>query len=314
MHSAGPLAERITLRTIRKMVARGRRFACLTCYDATTARWMERAGLPMLLVGDTLAETILGFDQTIFATMDVMVALTAAVRRGAPHALVMADMPFMSYQAEDAEALRNAARFMAEAGADLVKLEADRTLAPLVEKMARAGVPVVAHVGSRPQHAKLTGGYRSVGRTPREAMEVVADARALEAAGAAMLLVEAVPPEVSESIVTGARVPVIGCGAGPACHGQVIVLHDLLGLSDWQPKFAQPVADFGPRLVEAVKAWIDKVDRNDLGEHPYAMVAEDDARDASPPGVAGANGTAAPKSADAPTMRRLPPSTTAARS
>jgi len=263
---------RITLRTIRKMVAEGRRFACLTCYDATTARWMERAGLPMLLVGDTLAETVLGYDQTYYATMEAMVLLTAAVRRGAPRVMLMADMPFMSYQADEAEALRNAGRFMTQAGADLVKLEVDRSFAPLVEKMARAGIPVVAHIGSRPQQTKISGGYRSVGRTREEAMRLVADARALEAAGSVMLLIEATPAEVSEEIVRGATIPVMGCGAGTACHGQVIVLNDLLGLSDWQPPFAPPVADFGGELVKAVKTWIDKVDRNDLGEHPYTMV------------------------------------------
>ena len=266
---------RITLRTIRKMVAEGRRFACLTCYDATTARWMERAGLPMLLVGDTLAETVLGYDQTYYATMEAMVLLTAAVRRGAPRVMLMADMPFMSYQADEAEALRNAGRFMTQAGADLVKLEVDRSFAPLVEKMARAGIPVVAHIGSRPQQTKISGGYRSVGRTREEAMRLVADARALEAAGSVMLLIEATPAEVSEEIVRGATIPVMGCGAGPACHGQVIVLNDLLGLSDWQPPFAPPVADFGGELVKAVKTWIDKVDRNDLGEHPYTMVKPD---------------------------------------
>src|SRR5690606_4766000 len=228
------------MRTIRRIVDQGGRFACLTCYDATTARWLERAGLPMLLVGDTAAEMIFGFDQTYFATMDLLVALTAAVRRGAPNTMVMADMPFMSYQADDAEALRNAGRFLTEGGADLVKVEADRSFAPLIEKMTRAGVPVVAHVGSRPQHTKLHGGYKSTGRTPEEADEVVADARALERAGAVMLLVEAVPAEVSARIVEGSRVPVMGCGAGPACHGQVVVLHDLLGLTDWQPRFATP--------------------------------------------------------------------------
>ncbi len=275
------LNARVTLRTIRKMMVEGRRFACLTCYDATTARWMERAGLPMLLVGDTLAEMVLGHDQTYYAGMDIMVALTAAVRRGAPNVMLMADMPFMSYQADDAEALRNAARFMTQAGADLVKVEVDRSFAPLVEKMARAGIPVVAHIGSRPQQTKLAGGYRSVGRTPEEAMRLIADARALEAAGAVMLLVEATPAEVAHEIVQGSTIPVIGCGAGPACHGQVIVLHDLLGLTDWQPKFAQPVADFGHELVKAVKTWMDKVDRNDLGEHPYQMV-KPDGHDAAP--------------------------------
>src|SRR5690606_39148248 len=133
-------------------------------------------------------------------------------------------------------------------------------------------VPVVAHVGSRPQHTKLHGGYKSTGRTPEEADEVVADARALERAGAVMLLVEAVPAEVSARIVEGSRVPVMGCGAGPACHGQVVVLHDLLGLTDWQPRFATPVTNLGERLMEAARIWMDKVARNDLGEHPYKMI------------------------------------------
>jgi len=268
------LGKRVTLRTIRRVMERGERFAMLTCYDATMARWLERAGLPMILVGDTAAEMVEGFDQTLYADMDFMVRLTAGVRRGAPKVLLMADMPFMSYQAGDGEAMHNAARFMKEAGADLVKLEVDRTNGPLVEKMARAGIPVVAHIGSRPQQTKLTGGYRSVGRTVEEARGMIADARALEAAGAIMLLIEATPAEVTAEIVKGSELPVIGCGAGPACHGQVIVLHDLLGLTDWQPKFAQPVAGIGEAIREAAEVWIDRIDRNELGEHPYHMVDE----------------------------------------
>lgn len=274
MSEPEPLTERVTLRTIRRIVARNERFACLTCYDATTARWLERAGLPMILVGDTLAEMVLGHDQTYYASMDVMVALTAAVRRGAPHVMLMADMPFMSYQADDAEALRNAGRFMSEAGADLVKLEVDASFAPLVEKMTRAGIAVVAHIGSRPQQTKLSGGYRSTGRTPEEATALVDAARRLEAAGAVMLLVEATPEEVAEAIVAAVKIPVIGCGAGPACHGQVIVLHDLLGLTDWQPRFAQPVTNLGEQIRDAAKVWIDRVSCNNLGEHPYKMVTD----------------------------------------
>jgi len=263
--------RRVTLRTIRRIVSEGNRFACLTCYDATIARWLSRAGLPMILVGDTLAEMILGYDQTYYATMDIMIPLTAAVRRGAPNVCLMADMPFMSYQADDREALHNAGRFMREAGADLVKFELDQSFAPLVEKLTRAGVPVVAHIGSRPQQTKLTGGYCSTGRTEVDAQRLMADAKALEDAGAIMLLVEATPAEVTEQIVLHANVPVIGCGAGPACQGQVIVLHDLLGLTDWQPKFAQPVTAVGEQIADAARIWIDRVDRNDLGEHPYHM-------------------------------------------
>ncbi|MFO0873079.1 MAG: 3-methyl-2-oxobutanoate hydroxymethyltransferase [Phycisphaerales bacterium] len=265
------LAASVTIRTLQRCRERGERFACLTCYDATTARWLERAGVPVLLVGDTAAEVILGLPGTIHAPLDFLVAITAAVKRGAPRSLVMADMPFMSYQADDADALRNAGRFMTEGLADVVKLELDRSFAPLIERMARAGVAVVAHVGSRPQRTKLRGGYGSSGRSAGEASAIVDDAVALADAGAALVLVEAVPAEVAAAIVARVSVPVIGCGAGPACHGQVVVLQDILGLTDWQPSFAAPMAHLGPHLVKAAGAWIDRVTRNDLGEHPYRM-------------------------------------------
>src|ERR1044071_3700066 len=142
-------SDPVTIRTIRDLVARAEAFACLTCYDATTARWLQRAGVHILLVGDTAAEMILGYTRTIDMPLDVLIALTAGVKRGAPRTMVMADMPFMSYQADDAEALRNAGRFMTEGLADIVKVEADATFAPLVAKMTRAGVPVCAHVGSK---------------------------------------------------------------------------------------------------------------------------------------------------------------------
>jgi 3-methyl-2-oxobutanoate hydroxymethyltransferase len=261
----------VTRRTIHRWVARGEPFACLTCYDASTARWLERAGVPVLLVGDTAAEMILGLPGTIHAPLDFLLTINAAVKRGAPGTLVMGDMPFMSYQADDAEALRNAGRFMTEGTADLVKLEVDGTFAPLVAKMARAGIPVVAHIGARPQTAKRSGGYRSVGRTRAEAQRLVDEAAAMEAAGAVMLLVGGCPNEVSRRIVAATSVPVIGCGGGPACHGQVVVLHDLLGLSEWQPPFAPPVSEGGSALVAAARRWIEKVRASDLGEHPYTM-------------------------------------------
>lgn len=270
---SGPdgLVSQITLRTLQRCRERGERFACLTCYDATTARWLARAGVPVLLVGDTAGEVILGLPGTIHTPLDFLIAITAAVKRGASKALVMADMPFMSYQADDAEALRNAGRFMTEGLADLVKLELDRSFAPLVARMTRAGVAVVAHIGSKPQHTKLRGGYVSAGRTATEARRVVDDAKALADAGASLVLVEAVPAEVAASIVSQVAVPVIGCGAGPACHGQVVVLQDILGLTDWQPSFAQPIAQLGSPLVEAAAKWTDRVRRNELGDHPYQM-------------------------------------------
>ena len=270
----GPIDKPITLRTIAKWVASGEKFASLTCYDATTARWLQQAGVPVLLVGDTAAEMILGHQSTIHAPLDFLIMLTAAVKRGAPNCFVIADMPFMSYQASDGEGLRNAGRFMTEGAADAVKLEVDRTFARLVEKMARAGVPVVAHIGARPQQSKLHGGYGSVGRTAEEAQRMVDDAIMMEKAGAVMLLIEACPNEVSQRITEMTKIPLIGCGGGPACHGQIVVLQDLLGLTSWQPSFAQPVTNLGENLIAAAHKWIENVrasDRGGLGEHPYKM-------------------------------------------
>lgn len=260
-----------TLKSIAKMARQGHRFACLTCYDATTARWLEAAGVHLLLVGDTAGEVVLGFPSTIHTPLDFLVTLTAGVKRGAPRTVVMADMPFMSYQADDAEGVRNAGRFMTEGLADIVKLEVDRSFAPLVAKMARAGIPVVAHIGSRPQHAKLHGGYYAAGKTAASALALVDDARAMIDAGASMLLVEAAPVEVTEEIVRVSTIPVIGCGAGPTCHGQVIVLHDLLGMTHWQPAFALPSAQVGQQIKEAASGWIERVASGDLGVHPYVM-------------------------------------------
>jgi 3-methyl-2-oxobutanoate hydroxymethyltransferase len=241
------------------MARDGPPFACLTCYDASSARWLERAGVPVLLVGDTAAEVVLGFDRTIDMPMDVLIALTAAVKRGAPRTFVMGDMPFLSYQVDPGEGVRNAGRFLTEGRADCVKIEADAGFAPLVEMMARAGVPVCAHVGSRPQRAGLSGGYGAAGRTPREAEQIVADAVALERAGAVLLLIEAVPADVTRAVLAATSVPVIGIGAGPDCHGQVLVLHDLVGLTDRPPVFAERVADLGRALADAGRAWVELV-------------------------------------------------------
>ncbi len=261
----------VTLRTIAKMAKQGEKFPCLTCYDATTARWLERSGIPLLLVGDTAAEMILGLPGTIHAPLDFLITINAAVKRGAPNTLVMADMPFMSYQADVADGIRNAGRFMTEGLADAVKIEVDRSVTDLVKKMARAGVPVVAHIGSLPQRAKMQGGYRSVGRTAKQAQAVVDDALALEEAGAVMLLLEACPNEVSARVVQETSIPVIGCGAGPACHGQIVVLQDLLGLTDWQPSFAKPITALGKQIIAAADQWIQMVKTSNLGEHPYKM-------------------------------------------
>lgn len=263
--------QRVTIQTLYQMAAAGTPFACLTCYDATTARWLERGGVPVLLVGDTAAEVILGFERTIDMPLEVLLALTAAVRRGAPTRLVMGDMPFLSYTTDDAEGIRNAGRFLTEGMADIVKVEADQTLAPLVRKMVRAGIPICGHVGSLPQRAALSGGYSSAGRTAAEAERIVEDAVALEDAGCSLLLVEAVPPEVTDAIMARTRVPLIGIGAGPACHGQVLVLQDLLGLSDRPPRFAEPADELGRKVALAGAEWVRRVAARQVGGQGYRM-------------------------------------------
>jgi 3-methyl-2-oxobutanoate hydroxymethyltransferase len=261
----------VTLRTLFRMAKDRTPFACLTCYDATTARWLERAGVPVLLVGDSAAEVILGFKRTIDMPLDFAVTLTAAVKRGAPNTVIMADMPFMSYHADDASTLRNAGRFMTEGQADCVKLEVDRSHAPLVEKLTRAGIPVVAHIGSKPQQAALKGGYSSAGRTEAEIEEIVSDAVALEQAGAVMLLVEAVPDQATDRILQSTSAPLIGIGAGTACHGQVLVVHDLLGLTDHPPRFAAAVATVGEAIKTAGEEWVRRVAARQIGGVRYEM-------------------------------------------
>ncbi len=275
----------MTLRTIRRMARVGEPFACLTSYDAVMARWLERAGVHVLLVGDTAAEMVLGFERTIDMPLDVLIALTAGVKRGAKSTLIMADMPFLSYQADDAEALRNAGRFMTEGCADVVKMEVDASFAPLVRKMTRAGIPICAHVGSRPQLAGLNGGYGSAGKTDREAASILKDAIELEKAGAVLLLVEAVPAEVTQRILEATTVPVIGIGAGTACHGQVLVVQDLLGMNDHVPRFAEPVARIGPAIEAAGREWVRRVRAREIGGALYHLKRDENTSQSESPRV-----------------------------
>ena len=293
--SVEPAARKpVTLRTLRAMAARGEPFACLTAYDATMARWLERGGVPVLLVGDSAAQVVLGFDRTLDMPLQVAIALTAAVKRGAPGTLVMADMPFASYHESEAQAVRNAARFMTEGLADVVKLEADASFAATVARLTRAGIPVCGHVGCRPQTVAVTGGYRIAGRTAEDAQRGVADAVALERAGAVLLLVEGVPDEVTRAIVAATTVPLIGIGAGTACHGQVLVIQDLLGLTDDPPRFAEAVVNLGPQIAQGAAEWARRVRAGNIGGQRYVMHPGEAAR-------FGIRGAAGPESTDAAT-------------
>lgn len=259
--------KRITLKTLRQWVTESKRFAMLTCYDATTAKLFWQAGVKVMLVGDSAGQVILGHDSTIPASMPFMLEITKAVRRGAPKALIMADMPFGSYQCGDDEAMKHAVAFLKEADADLVKLEVDADDVPLVHRMARAGVPVVAHLGSRPQHFKAEGGYVAAGREDWEVELLVESSRKMIEAGATALLIEAVPDVVSRRVVeraihpaTGRAVPVIGCGAGPLCHGHVVVMQDIMGMTSWQPAFAKPLSDVGEQIKLTAATFVEQVE------------------------------------------------------
>jgi len=264
----------VTLKRLRQMAKAGEKIAAITCYDATTARLLDAAGMDVLLAGDSAAQVILGFDSSIHAPLDFMIQITAAVKRGAPRCFVMADMPFMSYQADDAEAIRNAGRFMTEGLADCVKLEVNAQYGDLVAKLARAGIPVVAHIGWKPQTARFAGVRTAViaGRTAREAEAMLDEAQLMEARGAAMLLIEQCPAEVAEYIVKHTSIPVIGCGAGRACHGHVAVLQDVVGMTWHSPSFVQPVARGNQFMQEAAEHWVRNIRSGEyLREHPYAM-------------------------------------------
>jgi 3-methyl-2-oxobutanoate hydroxymethyltransferase len=256
-------------------MARSRtRIAMVTAYDASSARLADRAGVDVILVGDSAAMTVLGHESTIPVTLDEMLMFTRAVTRVVEHAFVVADMPFGSYQPGEDEALRNAIRFVKEAGADAVKLEgAGRTLTR-IGSILDAGIPVMGHVGLTPQSAALGEGYKARGRTAADARRILEEARALERAGCFAVVLEAIPAAVAARISEALRVPTIGIGAGPSCDGQVLVWHDLLGLTPGNvPRFVQPYADLKATITGALEAYVGDVKSGSFpaAEHTYGM-------------------------------------------
>ncbi|HMD52931.1 MAG TPA: 3-methyl-2-oxobutanoate hydroxymethyltransferase [Phycisphaerae bacterium] len=265
-------ARKITLAVLRQMRQEQRPIAMLTCYDFPTAQILAQAGVPLLLVGDSVATTVLGEKSTIPATMDFMVTITRAVRNGAPGVFLLADMPFGSYSTIKT-AVSNAKRFLAESGADAVKVECDRRHEAIIAAMAAAGIPICAHLGLLPQHAAQEGGYRYRGRTMEDAERIVSDGVTLAKAGAVLLLLEAVPDEVSRRVVEAVDCPVLGCGAGSSCHGHVVVLHDMLGLSGQTPRFVDRLADLPSVIGQAARAWVTAVESREYpaSRHQYHM-------------------------------------------
>jgi 3-methyl-2-oxobutanoate hydroxymethyltransferase len=255
----GDPGRRVTVRDVAAAKQRGERWPMLTSYDALTARIFDEAGIPVLLVGDSAANVVYGYDTTIPVTMDELVPLVRAVSVATKRAMVVADMPFASYQASPAQALDEAARFMKEGFAQAVKLEGGSRVLPQVEALVSAGIPVMAHLGLTPQSVNVLGGYRVQGRG--EAGErLVQDAKALQEAGAFALVLEVVPAELAARVTASLAIPTIGIGAGPDCDAQVLVWQDMAGLTPPPgPKFVKRYADVGSVLADAVREFADEV-------------------------------------------------------
>jgi 3-methyl-2-oxobutanoate hydroxymethyltransferase len=244
------------------MKSRGERIVMVTAYDATMSRLFDQAGVDLLLVGDSLGNVILGLDSTVAVTLDAMVHHTSAVTRGAKRALVVADMPFLTYQASPEDALRNAARLFQEGGAAAVKIEGGSAVAPTVRRMVAAGMPVMGHVGLTPQHLHRLGGMRRQARDEEAAQQLMLDAVALEEAGAFAVVLEAIPDSVAAAVTGRLKIPTIGIGAGPRCDGQVLVSYDMLGLFDtFIPPFVKQYARLGETVVSAVRDYAGEVRR-----------------------------------------------------
>ena len=248
----------VTVRDVRAFKQRGERFAMLTAYDVPTASILDEAGIPVLLVGDSLAQNILGYETTLPVTMEEMLHHTRAVSRGATNALIVGDMPFLSYQTSLEDGIRNAGRFLKEGGAHAVKIEGP--MDALAQALVDRGIPVMGHLGLTPQSVHAMGGYRVQGKTDHDAQRLLVEAEHMSKAGAFAIVLEGIPSEVARQITEAVDVPTIGIGAGPHCDGQVLVLTDLLGLGAGpNPKFAKAYADLRSEIARAVTAFMDDV-------------------------------------------------------
>jgi len=268
------MSNRITIAELLEAKRQKRKIAAVSCYDYSTARLISQTGVQMLLVGDSAAEVVLGFDSTLPATMDFMVAITAAVRRGAPALFLVADMPFLSYQVGKAEALKNAGRFMSEAGAQMVKIEATSAYLDVIKAVSDAGIAVMAHIGIRPQAISRIGRFRAEATTAEVAAELISLAEQMIEAGASSLLLEGTAAEVAEIITGRCDIPVIGCGSGPGCDGQILIAPDILGLTQGpSPKFAKSYDNLAERSIDAFNAYAKEIQSGRFPDtdHSYHM-------------------------------------------
>ncbi len=255
---------RVTIRDLKRMKRDGEKIPMITAYDYTSACLVEKAGIPLILVGDSLGQVMLGYDSTVPVTMDDMIHHIKTVARGAKRAHIVGDLPFLSYHVSLSDAIRNAGRILMEGGAQSVKLEGGRSQAETVSRIVESGIPVMGHIGLTPQSVNQLGGYRVQGKSLKAALQLMEDARALEEAGAYAIVLECVPAPLARMISERVKVPTIGIGAGVGCDGQVQVFHDLLGLyQDFTPRHARKYANLGDAIVEATSDYISDV-RADL--------------------------------------------------
>jgi 3-methyl-2-oxobutanoate hydroxymethyltransferase len=270
VHPSG--AQPLSVHELRAMKQRGEHFAMVTAYDYLTAQILDEAGVPILLVGDSLGMVVLGYDSTVPVTMDEMLHHTRAVSRGTRRAIVVGDMPFMSYHGSLDEAVANAGRFLKEGGANAVKLEGGGRVVELVARLTESGIPVMGHLGLTPQSVNQFGGFKVQGRDDAAAERIVADARALADAGAFSIVLECVPAELGQRVTAAVDVPTIGIGAGVGTDGQVLVVQDLLGLTAGRlPRFVKPYANLRQEITDAAKAFQAEVVSGDYPgpEHSY---------------------------------------------
>jgi 3-methyl-2-oxobutanoate hydroxymethyltransferase len=272
------MRKKVTIQTLYDKKRKGEQITWLTAYDFPMAQAQERAGIDIILVGDSLGMTTYGYESTLPVTMDLIIPHTKAVRKGSPSAFLIGDMPYMTYQVSTEEAVRNAGRFMAECACDAVKLEGGREVLDTVKALTKATIPVVGHLGLTPQSIAMFGGFKAQGRSVENAARIIEDAKALEEAGAVLILVEAVPPEVGKIVRDRAEVPVIGIGGGPYLDGQCLIVHDMLGMFEaFTPKFVKKYANIGEQITNAVKAFMKDVEEGAFPtpENCYKMPAEE---------------------------------------
>ena len=268
---------KITVANLKKMKEENNKITMLTCYDYSTAKLMDAAGVEILLVGDSLGNTMLGYENTLPVTMEDMIAHTAAVSRGAENALILGDMPFLSYQTSVYDAVKNAGRFMKEAGANAVKLEGGARVCPQIRAIVEADIPVCAHIGLTPQSVNAFGGFKVQGKSLDAARTLIEDAKRVEDAGACMVVLEGIRAKLAEIITDAVSIPTIGIGAGAGCDGQVLVYQDMLGMfTDYVPKFVKQFANVGEVMTQAFTDYMQEVKAGTFParEHTYKIADE----------------------------------------